>query len=115
MSLHYKNKIDFSSRPIVTNKRKFKDVHLKNNLTNLKKSVNPKPNSNIIGKTTYFGLMADWNPAEIIGTKPKALSFSLYKELITNNIWSLQRANYGFNQLNDVPLMLNFLALLILT
>ena len=104
-----KNKIRlFQVRPIVTNKRKFKDVHLKNNLTNLKKSVNSKPNSNIIGKTTYFGLMADWNPAEIIGTKPKALSFSLYKELITNNIWSLQRANYGFNQLNDVPLMLNF-------
>jgi len=32
--------------------------------------------------------MPDWNPAEIIGIKPKMLALSLYKELITDNIWA---------------------------
>ena len=30
--------------------------------------------------------MPDWNPAEIIGIKPKPLALSLYQELITNEI-----------------------------
>ena len=45
--------------------------------------------------------MSDWNPAEMIGTKPKSLSLSLYKSLITDSIWCLQRKNYGYqNVLN---------------
>ena len=35
----------------------------------------------ILGKTTYFGVMPDWNPAEIIGIRPKPLDLST-KELI---------------------------------
>ena len=31
--------------------------------------------------------MPDWNPAEIIGIKPKPLALSLYRELITDHIW----------------------------
>ena len=30
--------------------------------------------------------MSDWNPAEMLGTKPKPLAISLYAELITNSI-----------------------------
>ena len=40
--------------------------------------------------------MPDWNPAEIIGKKPKPLALSLYRELVTDHIWSENRANYGF-------------------
>ena len=36
------------------------------------------------GKYTLFSTMTDWNPAEIIGLKPNPLSYSIYKELITD-------------------------------
>ena len=35
-------------------------------------------------------LVADWNPAEMIGDKPNPLALSLYKELITDEIWREQ-------------------------
>ena len=50
--------------------------------------------------------MPDWNPAEIIGLKPKNLSYTMYKELITDQIWADQRANYGFEKIFDNPLMI---------
>ena len=50
--------------------------------------------------------MPDWNPAEIIGMKPKNLSYTMYKELITNQIWADQRANYGFEKVIENPLMI---------
>ena len=55
-----------------------------------------------------FGIMPDWNPAEIIGVKPKPLAVSLYKELITDNIWAYQRDNYGYKNLRSFPLLINF-------
>ena len=63
----------------------------------------------LLGKTTAFGVMPDWNPAEIIGTKPKSLALSLYQDLITNKIWSLQRFNYGFRDVVSNHLMTIFL------
>ena len=53
--------------------------------------------------------MSDWNPAEMIGTKPKSLSLSLYKSLITDSIWCLQRKNYGYQNVFPNKLMYNFL------
>ena len=49
--------------------------------------------------------MPDWNPAEIIGVKPRPLSLSLYRELITDNIWAYQRSNYGYRNLRSFPLL----------
>ncbi|RAX51920.1 hypothetical protein CCY99_08180 [Helicobacter sp. 16-1353] len=63
----------------------------------------------ILGDKTIFGVMPDWNPAEIIGLKPKRLATSLYKELITDNIWAYQRDNYGYRNLRSHPLMYSFL------
>ena len=51
--------------------------------------------------------MADWNPAEMIGSKPKNLSLSLYSELITNEIWAKQRFSYGYSNSSPNNLMLN--------
>ena len=45
----------------------------------------------LAGDGTIFGLMPDWNPAEIIGVKPKPLALSLYRELVTDSIWARQR------------------------
>lgn len=62
----------------------------------------------LLGDTTYFGVMPDWNPAEILGVRPKKLSISLYKELVTDNIWANQRLGYGYRDLTMHPLMVLF-------
>lgn len=70
-----------------------------------------QPHPYLFGKTTVFGVMPDWNPAEIIGLYPKPLALSLYKELITNSTWAYQRHNYGYRNLRSFPLMTDFLGL----
>lgn len=70
-----------------------------------------KERPNIFGKKSIFGIMPDWNPAEILGLKAKRLAISLYKELITDKIWALGRAAYGYKDLSDFPLMFDFAGL----
>ena len=60
------------------------------------------------GDRTLFGVMPDWNPAEIIGIRPRPLALSLYKELVTDSIWAYQRHNYGYRNLRSFPLMVDF-------
>ena len=62
----------------------------------------------LYGKTTYFGVMPDWNPAEMIGIKPNPLALSLYKNLITDNIWAKSRSDYGYNDARPNQLMTTF-------
>jgi glutamine kinase len=80
------------------------------NLKRLEKKINKlkEKNYDLFGKTNYFGVMPDWNPAEIIGTKPRPLALSIYKELITDHIWSKQRNNYGYKNVESHHLMTNF-------
>jgi hypothetical protein len=59
----------------------------------------------LAGETTIFGVMPDWNPAEMIGRRPKRLALSLYRELITDSIWAYQRDNYGYKSLRSFPLL----------
>ncbi len=59
----------------------------------------------IIGDKFILGSMPDWNPAEIIGLRPRPLSLSIYKEMITDRIWAYQRDNYGYRNLRSAPLM----------
>lgn len=61
----------------------------------------------LVGKTTILGVMPDWNPAEIIGIRPKPLALSLYRELITDGMWAYQRHNYGYRNLRSFPLMVD--------
>lgn len=65
----------------------------------------------LYGSQTVFGVMPDWNPAEIIGLRPKPLAFSLYRELITDAIWAYQRDNYGYLNLRSFPLIHSFAGL----
>jgi len=62
----------------------------------------------LLGDRTLYGVMPDWNPAEIIGLRPYPLALSLYKELITDSIWAYQRHNYGYRNLRSFPLMSAF-------
>ena len=76
---------------------------------NLKKIKKLKQtHHSLFGNTTYFGVMPDWNPAEIIGVKPKPLALSLYRELITDHVWSDNRKIYGYKDLSQFHLMTTF-------
>lgn len=65
----------------------------------------------LAGKQTVYGVMPDWNPAEIIGTRPKPLALSLYRDLVTDSVWAYQRHNYGYRNLRSFPLMPHFMGL----
>jgi glutamine kinase len=60
------------------------------------------------GTKTLFANMPDWNPAEIIGVHPRPLSFSLYRQLITNDIWARQRSEFGYRDIRPQPLILSY-------
>jgi phosphohistidine swiveling domain-containing protein len=67
-----------------------------------------RPHPYLHGSRAVFGVMPDWNPAEIIGVRPWPLSLSLYRELITDAIWAYQRDNYGYQNLRSFPLLVSF-------
>lgn len=99
-------------RPIVTsNKEDLSGINLMDSLNKLSRKIDKlnTPHPNLLGDKTIFGVMPDWNPAEIIGIKPKRLALSLYKELITDETWAYQRDNYGYRNLRSHPLLVSFL------
>ena len=63
-------------------------------------------NSLVSGKTTIFGQMPDWNPAEMIGALPNNLAYSLYSYLITDNIWAIARKKMFYKSMSGYPLMI---------
>ena len=63
------------------------------------------------GNRTIYGVMPDWNPAEMIGIRPKPLASSLYRKLITDGTWAYQRNEYGYKNLRSFPLMIEFCGL----
>jgi len=75
----------------------------------LDREIRPKPL--VTGKRTIYGIMPDWNPAEMIGTRPKPLSLSLYRKVITDRTWAYQRDNYGYKNMAGFPLMIDFCGL----
>ena len=102
----------FQVRPIVVwNKENYYKLDLKEALYKVERKIEKlsSVHPNLLGEKAIFGIMPDWNPAEIIGAKPKRLSLSLYKEFITDNIWAYQRDNYGYRNLRSHPLLISFL------
>lgn len=67
-----------------------------------------RPHPYLHGNRTVFGVMPDWNPAEIVGLRPRPLALSLYRDLITDSIWAYQRDNYGYKNLRSFPLLVSF-------
>jgi hypothetical protein len=59
----------------------------------------------LLGKSTAFGVMPDWNPAEIIGIRPRPLAVSMYRALVTDRHWSKRRGDYGYRAVSDTPLL----------
>ncbi|WP_440651967.1 PEP/pyruvate-binding domain-containing protein [Candidatus Pelagibacter sp. HIMB1495] len=102
----------FQVRAIVKNKKEnLSNINLKKNLRKLEKKIEKlnRPHPNLLGNKALFSVMTDWNPAEIIGLRPKMLALSLYKELITDETWAYQRDNYGYRRLRSHPLLVSFL------
>lgn len=61
-----------------------------------------------LGEGACFGVMPDWNPAEMIGVRPRPLAVSLYRALITDELWAVSRAAYGYRDLRGLPLLVEF-------
>lgn len=99
----------FQCRPLLGKRKQINIDKLESVIVNLKKKY-AKLNSKTIdleGSGTILSNMSDWNPAEMIGFKPTKLASSLYSELITNDIWSLQRSNYGYKNVFPNKLMID--------
>jgi phosphohistidine swiveling domain-containing protein len=68
-------------------------------------SARSAPSPTILGGSPHFSVMSDWNPAEIIGTTPKQLAASLYRSLVTDEVWAQQRAEYGYRDVRPCALL----------
>ncbi len=94
-------------RPLVINKSTKKVLNIEPYLRNINKKIKKlqKPHPDLFGKKSYFGVMPDWNPAEIIGLRPNPLAISLYQELITDHVWSISRKDFGYKDVTSNHLM----------
>ena len=97
-------------RPLILKNKSISTYKLAKNLNILKNKIKKiyKDDFDIFGEKTILGVMPDWNPAEIIGVRPKPLALSLYKELITDKIWAMGRSNYGYQDMSDYKLLKDF-------
>ncbi|MGW1867657.1 PEP-utilizing enzyme [Streptomyces mauvecolor] len=66
------------------------------------------PHPTLLGRRAVYGIMPDWNPAEIIGVRPRPLALSLYRRLVTDQVWAEQRHRYGYRDVRGCPLMIDF-------
>lgn len=92
----------FQVRPITTlhgqDLSKLDAIHsyIQSESENYKQQVYRK-SSELFGEKSIYANMPDWNPAEIIGIRPKPLASSLYKYLITDEIWLQSRQEIGYH------------------
>lgn len=101
------------ARPLILPARPESEAAQAERLENIQRKVarGMRPHPFLIGQRTVYGVMPDWNPAEIIGIRPKPLALSLYRDLVTDSIWAYQRHNYGYRNLRSFPLMPHFFGL----
>lgn len=60
------------------------------------------------GRRTMWSVMADWNPAEIVGLTPAPLALDLYRMVITDRVWAQQRHEVGYRDVREWPLIRSF-------
>jgi len=86
--------------PVTERRVKRQLVHVENFLCHYS-----MPKDGVLGRRTILAIMPDWNPAEIIGTTPRPLAASLYRELITKSVWCRARSSMGYRSIGDAELM----------
>jgi len=81
------------------------EKEFKDTLEHVKQFIvsNDRPFPNLAGSNVAYGIMPDWNPAEIIGVDPKPLAFSLYRHLITDSVWPQARREVGYRDIGYQP------------
>lgn len=57
------------------------------------------------GSKKLFGVMPDWNPAELIGQTPKALALSLFEHCIGSRSWWSGRVRMGYRRPAETALL----------
>ena len=58
-----------------------------------------------LGRSPLFGLMPDWNTAELLGEHPRPLAASLFNALIADQAWRHARINLGYRKSSVHPLL----------
>lgn len=78
-----------------------------NLIEEIKAKVQEVQNSHpyLYGDYSILGVMPDWNPAELLGIRPNTLALSLFKELISDQIWAYERYKFGYRDLRSFPLL----------
>ena len=107
------NIVIFQVRPLTIIDKSIEPFHDNKIFTEIKKNTTAyvkqnKKISGLIGNKVAFSDMSDWNPAEIIGSNPNELDYSLYDYLIMKDNWHLGRQNLGYSKLKNIPLMTRF-------
>tara|TARA_B100000029_G_scaffold492068_2_gene552933 strand:- start:2626 stop:5067 length:2442 start_codon:yes stop_codon:yes gene_type:complete len=93
-----KNNVDTSITKFVNNEIK----------KNRKKFLNLKEKNSIVNNKIIFSNMTDWNPAEIIGNRPRTFDYSLYNYLLLNDSWTKGRQLLDYAKPPNNSLMENF-------
>lgn len=101
----------FQARPMAVSNNWNRDIsrHVATSLAEIHRFLESRfrPIHGVLGNTSLFGEMPDWNPAEMIGVVPRPLAHSLYEYLITNSAWAVARAELGYADLTGRPLMVS--------
>jgi phosphohistidine swiveling domain-containing protein len=59
----------------------------------------------IDGASGPWSDMSDWNPAEMLGDRPRPLSTSLYEYLVTDSAWLTGRVSLGYRNISPAALL----------
>ena len=70
--------------------------HPSSTLPSLASLHEPDPCPQLVGSSSVYTLMSDWNPAELIGSHPRPLALSLFQALITRGTWWQAREQLGY-------------------
>ena len=102
----------FQVRPMSVNiKNNFGlDTEVKEKIEELKSKFKElsKRKEHLAGQENILADMPDWNPAEIIGSNPHYLDYSLYDYIITNSAWNQARTSQGYYNVNPAKLVILF-------
>jgi len=60
----------------------------------------------LAGSRIILADMSDWNPAEILGSRPNFLDNSLYRFLVTQSAWNEARVSLGYTNVAPAELMI---------
>lgn len=97
----------FQVRPIAAHKEKLRvsAADVGHELAHVARflELDRRDRSSLAGGRVAWGVMPDWNPAEIIGINPRPMAFSLYRHIITDEVWGRSREECGYRATRPRP------------